>query len=78
MQTDDKLEQLFRQALSHLRPAEIKRRLFLTISMTFHGIADICRAGELSDSSTTLRQRSQMFEQLTLAVESLLAAPARE
>ena len=75
---DEALAQLFRHALSHLRATEIRRRMFLTISMTFHGIADICRASEVDNSSATLRTRRKMFDQVTLAVELLLAAKPQE
>ena len=77
-QHDENLEQLLREALVHLKPAETKRRMFLTVSITFHSIADICRASENSTTSPTLKNRAMMFEQITLAVESLLAAPAAE
>ncbi len=77
-QHDENLEQLLRQALAHLKPAEAKRRLFLTVSITFHGIADICRASESSNTSSILKHRAALFQQITVAVESLLAAPARE
>jgi AcrR family transcriptional regulator len=77
-QHDEHLEQLLRKALGHLKPAEAKRRMFLIVSITFHSIADICRACESSDASPTLKHRELMFEQTTLAVESLLAAPAIE
>jgi AcrR family transcriptional regulator len=77
-QHDENLEQLLRQALAHLKPAEAKRRLFLTVSITFHGIADICRASESSNTNPTLKHRAAMFQQITVAVESLLAASARE
>ena len=75
---DEALAQLFRHALSHLRATEIRRRMFLTISMTFHGIADICRASEADNSSASLRTRRKMFDQVTLAVELLLAAKPQE
>ena len=75
---DEALAQLFRQALSHLHAKEIRRRMFLTISMTFHGIADICRATEADNSSATLRTRRRMFGQVILAVESLLQAEPLE
>lgn len=77
-QYDDNLEKLLRQALAHLQPVEMKRRIFLALSITFHGIADICRASEISDTSPALKERSLMFEQITLAVASLLAAPPVE
>lgn len=75
---DERLERLLRRVLAHLKPAETRRRLFLTVSMTFHGIADICRVSEARDSSVALKQRAQLFEQVILAVESLLAAPPLE
>jgi AcrR family transcriptional regulator len=75
-QKDSELASCMSAAVAHLRPAEAKRRIFLTVSITFHGIADVCRAGENSDTSATLRQQAPMFEQVTLAVESLLGAPA--
>jgi len=77
-QNDEQFAALLRRALSHLKPAEAQRRMFLTVSITFHGIADVCRASAASDSSRGLKQRSAMFQQVTLAVESLLAAPALE
>lgn len=75
---DEKLERLLRNALSHLKPAEIRRRLFVIVSITFHGIADVCRASEAGNTSSALRQRGLMIEQITLAVESLLTAPSLE
>lgn len=74
-QHDENLERLLQRALSHLQPAEIRRRLFLTVSLTFHGLADVMRASDAKNSSDTLKHRALMFDQITLAVESLLAAP---
>ncbi len=75
-QSDDRLAAVMRRAVAHLKPAEAQRRLFLAISFTFHGIADVCRACERDDVSGVLRNRRAMFEQAVLAVETLLAAPA--
>ena len=75
---DKQLAALLGDAVSHLKPAEAQRRMFLTLSVTFHSIADVCRASESSDTSPRLKQRSALFEQVTLAVESLLAAPPLE
>lgn len=77
-QEEEELDGLMRNAVSHLTPAEAKRRMFLTVSITFHSIADVCRASDTRDTSTTLKQRDPLFEQVALAVESLLAAPALE
>jgi AcrR family transcriptional regulator len=68
-QQDERLEQLVKRALAHVGPAETRRRLFLTVSLTFHGLADIIRSTEANKS------RALMFEQIILAVEFLLAAP---
>jgi AcrR family transcriptional regulator len=75
-QSEDALTQIMTQAIKHLQQAEAQRRLFLSVSITFHGMADACRAFEATDTSNTLKQRPAMFEQVALAVESLLAAPA--
>jgi AcrR family transcriptional regulator len=74
-QQDERLAGLMRGAVAHLQPTEAQRRLFLVVSITFHSIADICRASDTSNTSGTLRQRPGMFDQVALAVESLLAAP---
>ena len=75
---DRKLADLLIKAVAHLKPAEAQRRMFLTLSMTFHSIADVCRASEGSDTSPRLKQREALFDQIMLAVESLLAAPPLE
>jgi AcrR family transcriptional regulator len=75
-QNDDQLAGVMRSALDHLKPAEAQRRLFLAISFTFHGIADICRACERDDMASVLQNRKAMFAQAVLAVETLLSAPA--
>ena len=72
------LQQLTQEALGHLGPAEAQRRMFLLVSMTFHGIADICRASESAEVAAPLRQRGPMFEQLVCSIAVLLAAPARD
>lgn len=70
------LEILIRKATSHLGEAEQRRRLFLAVSITFHSIADICRAFEGSDTGGA-RQRKLMLDQVVSAISALLAAPAR-
>ncbi|MFT4519537.1 MAG: AcrR family transcriptional regulator [Halioglobus sp.] len=75
--TDERLAALMREAVAHLKPAEAQRRMFLTVSITFHSIADICRASESKDTSLNLKQRSALFDQVALSIESLLGAPAQ-
>ncbi len=75
-QNEEQLQSVMGAALSHLGSAEAKRRIFLTVSMTFHGLADICRAADSVDVSPTLARRDPLFQQLALSVEALLSAPA--
>lgn len=75
---DKQLAALLSAALAHLTSSEAQRRMFLTLSLTFHSIADVCRASERSDTSPRLKQRPALFDQVTLAVETLLAAPPLE
>ncbi len=74
--TDEQLTAVMEEAVAHLPHEEAQRRFFLLLSITFHGLADICRAAEADNVANTLTQRSAMIEQVALAVESLLAAPA--
>lgn len=67
------------EALSQLSVTERQRRMFLIVSMTFHGIADICRASASSGGKqSVLSDREAMIEQLVCAIEALLASPPRE
>lgn len=75
-QNDEQFGALVRRSLSHLGPTEAQRRMFLALSITFHGIADVCRASETPGTSHTLKNRSAMFAQVALALETLLGAPA--
>ena len=77
-QNEEALAEVMRSAVAHLPTEEAQRRLFLTLGMTFHGLADACRAAEAADSSATLRDRGAMLELVCLAVETLLAAPSLE
>lgn len=70
------LERLMSEAMSHLGKAEQRQRLFLAVSITFHSIADICRAFDGADSGGK-RQRNLMLDQVVCAISALLAAPAR-
>ena len=76
-QDDEKFGALVRRAVGHLRAAEAQRRMFLAVSITFHGIADVCRAGDAPNTNRNLQNRTAMCDQVALAVEALLAAPAR-
>jgi len=75
-QNEQQLQSVMHAALSHLKPAEAQRRLFLTVSMTFHGLADICRVAESEHAAPNLARRGALFRQLALSVEAFLAAPA--
>ena len=70
------LETFIGRATSHLGEAEQRRRLFLAVSITFHSIADICRAFDGADNSGA-RQRKLMLEQVVGTISALLSAPTR-
>ncbi len=69
------LDPLMREAMAHLTPAETRRRLFVVLSITFHGIADVCRAMRYKQASRDLRDRDAMLAQVALSIERLLDAP---
>lgn len=71
------LEPLINDAMAHLGEVESRRRLFLAVSITFHSIADVCRAFDAKDNKNT-QQRTAMMEQVVGAIASLLAAPTRD
>lgn len=72
-----RLGPLFEKAMSELPPREFQRRIFLAVNITFHSIADICRAGDGGSASKTLTAKGPMFEQLVCVVESFFAAGSR-
>lgn len=74
---EEKLTEVFDGVIEHLSKEEAGRRLFLVVTMTFHGIADICRAHDGS-TSASLELRSALFRQVTASVEAILCAPALE
>jgi AcrR family transcriptional regulator len=75
---DADLNVLLSGAVSHLGPVEAQRRMFLIVSITFHSIADICRAAATGTEASTLHNRPAMFEQVVNTLEAMIAAPARE
>ncbi len=68
------LEALLQRAMSHLDRPEAQRRLFLVLSINFHGVADLFRG--FGDGSPRLR--SAMLEQVVCAITALLEAPPRD
>mgnify|MGYP001817052338 FL=1 len=75
-QEDLQLLSIMKDAMAHLTPSEARQRMFLATSLTFHGIADVCRA--CGDTPAAMRDRAAMFAQLINAVNAILAAPATE
>ena len=74
---DSDFRDLLLRAVSHLPPDEAQRRMFLIVSITFHSIADICRAAATGTETSILRDQGAMFEQVVSAIESLILAPSR-
>ena len=77
-QREKALSGTIREAVAHLSPDEAQQRLFLTLSITFHGLADVCRATDSNTVATSLSKQSALFNQVALAVEALLAAPTSQ
>jgi AcrR family transcriptional regulator len=75
---EKRLAMVMARATAHLGPEEARRRLFLVVSITFHSLADICRAAERTDVTADLKDSRLLFEQVVLTIETLLAAPALE
>ena len=77
-QDEKRLAQVMGRATGHLGPEEARRRLFLVVSITFHSLADVCRAGESPDVTAELKDSGLLCEQVALTIEALLAASALE
>ena len=75
---DADLNALLVKSVSHLGRVEAQRRMFLIVSITFHGIADICRAAATGSDKSIFHDRRAMFEQVVNTIEAMIAAPARE
>lgn len=75
---DKELSTVLIKSIAHLDKREAQRRMFLIVSITFHGIADICRVAATSSQESTFHDRTAMFEQVVSAIEALIAAPPRE
>lgn len=67
------LRSLLELAMGHLGRKERQQRIYLSVSMTFHGIADIYRQQEHRGG----RLDRSMFEQLVCVLASFLAAKSR-
>jgi AcrR family transcriptional regulator len=74
---DPRLHTVIVRAIGHLPPYEAQQRLFFMVSMTFHGLADICRAHGANSDEDVLTLRRDLMHALVDAVAAILAAPAR-
>ena len=74
--TVPRLAALMNEAMAHLTADEARQRLFLVVSITFHSIADICRAFE-GDSAKSRARRDAMLDQVAGTISALLSAPSR-
>ncbi len=75
-QIEPLLKSRMNEALGHVAEHEARQRRFLTVLITFHGLADSCRAAEAAATGQNVDYRWELFEQVALAVEALLSAPA--
>ena len=77
-QNDDEFDAAMRKAVAHLKPAEAQRRIFLAVSITFHCIADTCRASQSTTTGSNLHNSAALFQQIVLTIEGLLGASAQD
>lgn len=77
-QNDDEFDAVIRKAVAHLNPAEAQRRIFLAVSITFHCIADTCRASQSTPTGSNLHDSTALFQQIVLTIDGLLGASAQE
>ena len=70
------LVDVLERALGELPPREAQRRIYLVVTITFHTIADIYRAGAQQPAGSPIANRKSMVEQLICLLESFFAAPA--
>lgn len=70
-------QKLTEQAVSHLSSAEAKRRIFLTVGMVFHSIADIYRVIELDQAPKILTNQKKMIDQVIGSLQVFYEAAAR-
>ncbi len=72
--TDKDFAKLMNNALSHLKPTESKRRIFLAVGFAFHSLADIYRASADPQAKSFIQEHKKMIEQLVIAIEAIFAA----
>ena len=71
------LADVFEIALSTIPPREAQRRIYLIVTITFHTIADIYRAGAQQPPASPIANRKLMVEQLVCLLDSFFSAPSR-
>lgn len=69
------LADVFEMALSAMPPREAQRRIYLIVTITFHTIADIYRAGAQQPPASPIANRKPMVEQLICLLDSFFSAP---
>ena len=69
------LVKVFEHALAALSPREAQRRIYLAVTITFHTIADISRAGAQQPTGSPIASKKAMVEQLILLLEAFFSAP---
>lgn len=69
------LAKVFDVALATLPPREAQRRIYLVVTITFHTIADIYRAGAQQPPSSPIANTRPMVEQLVCLLDNFFSAP---
>lgn len=68
------LVHVFDKALSAVPQREAQRRIYLVVTITFHTIADIYRAGEQQSPGSPVASKKPMVEQLILLLDAFFSA----
>ena len=67
---------VFENALGLLPAREAQRRIYLAVTITFHTIADIYRAGGQQPPGSPIASNKPMVEQLILLLKTFFSAPS--
>ena len=75
---NERLVDVFNQALAAVPNREAQRRIYLVVTNTFHSIADIYRAADHQPVDSPVASKKPMVEQLILLLDSFFSAPSHD
>jgi AcrR family transcriptional regulator len=75
MTADIRLAQLLNERLGHIPEPIFAQRMAFSISLMFHGLADLIRMAELTHTANPILRQDMAVESLVCSVEAILASP---